>query len=149
MTNIGRFLAAAAVLGGVAAGGRADDAAAGRKAGEALVGTWKLKSAKYGGNGYMFPAGTTMVKHVTPVQFFWTTYDEEGTILRAAGGGYTLKEDLYVETPEYGVGEAFQVVKGKPQSFRWKIVGDEWRHVGTLSNGLTVEEVWKRVEKKP
>ncbi|MGL4460734.1 MAG: hypothetical protein ACRC1K_01160 [Planctomycetia bacterium] len=89
-----------------------------------------------------------MLKHVTPVQFFWTTYDDEGTIKRAAGGGYTLKGEAYVETTEYGFGGDFHIVKQQPQSFTCKIVGDEWRHVGTLGNGLTIEEVWKRVERK-
>jgi hypothetical protein len=113
-----------------------------------LVGTWKLTSAKYGGEEIKFPEGATMIKHVTPTQFMWATYDKDGTVFRAAGGGYTLKGDVYEETPEYGMSAAFQVVKGKAQTFKWKVEGNTWYHNGKLSNGLTIEEVWERVEKK-
>jgi hypothetical protein len=67
---------------------------------------------------------------------------------RAAGGPFTLKGDDYEETPEYGFSEDFNLIKGKPQSFKAKIEGNKWYHDGKLSNGLTIEEVWERVEKK-
>jgi hypothetical protein len=113
-----------------------------------LVGTWKLVSAKYDGKDFKFPEGTTMVKHVTPSQFMWATYDKNGKVSRAAGGSHTLNADKYEETPEYGIGEDFEVIKGKTHSFTWKIDGTKWYHNGELSNGLTIEEVWERVEKK-
>src|SRR5438093_11720308 len=56
-----------------------------------LVGTWKLLSAKYGGEESKLPEGLTTLKHVTPTQFMWTTYDKDGTVTRAAGGSYTMK----------------------------------------------------------
>ena len=37
-------------------------------------------------------------------------------------------------------------LKGKPQSFTWKVEGNKWLHSGTLSSGATIEEVWERVE---
>ena len=52
----------------------------------ALVGTWKLVSAKYGEQEFKFPEGTSMVKHITPTHFMWVTYDEEGKVARAAEG---------------------------------------------------------------
>jgi hypothetical protein len=113
-----------------------------------LVGTWKLVSAKYGGKEFKFPEGTTMLKHVTPTQFMWATYDKDGKVSRAAGGGYTLKGEVYEETPEYGIGADFDLIKGKAQTFKWKVDGNKWYHDGKLSNGLTIEEVWERIEKK-
>jgi len=113
-----------------------------------LIGTWKLVSAKYGGKEFKFPAGHTMIKHVTPTQFMWVTYDEEGKVTRCAGGGYTLKGEVYEETPEYGISSDFDLIKGKAQTFTWKVDGNKWLHDGKLSNGLTIEEVWERVEKK-
>ena len=87
-----------------------------------LIGTWKLVSAKYGGEGYTFPEATTHIKHITPTQFMWATYDQDGKVTRAAGGGYTLKDDVYEETPEYGLGPDFDLIKGKRthSSARWK-----------------------------
>lgn len=122
----------------------ADDAAPAIK----LVGTWRQISAKYGGQEHKFPEGVTTLKHVTPTQFTFLSYDRDGNVLRSAGGGYTLKDDVYEETPEYGIGPDFQVIKGKPQTFTWKIEGNKWYHTGKLSNGLTIEEVLERVESK-
>ena len=113
-----------------------------------LIGTWKLVSAKYGGQEFKFPQGTTHIKHITPTQFMWATYDEKGTVARAAGGSYTLDGDAYEETPEYGIGAEFELLKGKAQSFKCKVDGNTWQHKGKLSNDLTIEEIWERVEKK-
>jgi hypothetical protein len=124
------------------------DAAAEFKNESQLVGTWKLSSAKYGGQAHEFPEGQTMLKHVTPTQFTWLTYDEGGAVTRTAGGPYVIKGEEYVETPEYGLGADFELVKGKEQKFTWKVEGNKWHHTGALSNGLTIEEVWERVEAK-
>ena len=113
-----------------------------------LVGTWTLVSAKYGGREFQFPEGTTHVKHVTPTHFMWATYERDGQVTRAAGGIYSLKEDMYTETPNYGVGDDFAIIKGKAQSFKCKVDGNKWYHDGKLSNDLTIEEVWVRAEGK-
>lgn len=112
-----------------------------------LVGTWKLVSAKYGGEEYKWDEGTTTVKHVTPTQFMWASYDKDGKITRSAGGDYTIKGEGYEETPKYGMSSDFDIIKGKAQTFKWRIEGNKWHHNGKLSNGLTIEEVWERVEK--
>ena len=143
-----RCLAVIVALAASAAAGRADEPKAGAKADNKLVGTWKLVSAKYGGNEFKFPEGTTTIKHVTPTQFMWASYDSDGKVTRTAGGGYTLTGDTYEETPEYGISADFDVIKGKAQTFKWKVDGNKWHHDGKLSNGLTIEEVWERVEKK-
>jgi len=142
-----RGLAVVVVLA-VAAAARSDSPKSDAKADNKLVGTWKLVSAKYGGQDFKFPEGSVHIKHVTPTQFMWATYDKDGTVNRAAGGSYTLDGDSYVETPEYGLSEDFQIIKGKAQSFKWKVDGDKWYHTGKLSNGLEIDEVWQRVDKK-
>ena len=127
---------------------RAAEAKADAKSGNQLVGTWKLVSAKYGGEEFKFEEGITTLKHVTTSQFMWASYDKDGKLTRAAGGGYTLKGDVYEETPEYGFSSDFEGIKGKPQTFTWKVEGNKWYHTGKLSSGLTIDEVWERVEKK-
>ncbi len=113
-----------------------------------LVGTWKQVSAIYGGKEYKLPEGAITLKHVTPAQFMWASYDKDGVIARAAGGRYTIKGDVYEEVPEYGLSSDFDIIKGKAQTFTWKIDGNKWLHTGKLSNGLTIDEVWERVEAK-
>jgi len=127
---------------------RADEPKGDVQNGNRLVGTWKQVSAKFGGNDFKPEEGTTTLKHVTPTQFMWVTYDKDGKMTRAAGGRYTLKgKDGYEETPEYGLSSDFDVIKGKLQKFNWKLEGNKWHHVGALSNGLTIDEVWERVER--
>ena len=113
-----------------------------------LVGTWKLVAAKYGGEEFQFPEGTTMVKHVTPTHFMWATYGEDGTVSRTAGGTYTLEGDQYKESVLYGMGGDFNVIKGQTHTFQCEIDGITWRHNGKLANGLTIEEEWMRLEKE-
>lgn len=123
---------------------KADTAPASHK----LIGTWKLISAKYGGQESEISNQSTTLKHVTPTQFMWASYDKDGTVARAAGGSYTITGEVYEETPEYGLSSDFELIKGKAQTFKWKVEGNKWYHNGKLSNGLTIEEVWERVEKK-
>src|SRR6266550_7410035 len=146
--QVTRCLAVIIALAVTAASARPDEPKGDAKSDHKLVGTWKLISAKYGDQEFTFPEGVTMLKHVTPTQFMWATYDKDGTVTRAAGGAYTLKGEVYEETPEYGISSDFDLIKGKAQTFKWKIEGNKWYHNGKLSNGLTIEEVWERVEKK-
>ncbi len=113
-----------------------------------LIGTWRQVSAKYGGREHKFPEGVTTLKHITPTEFMWVTYDNDGNVMRAAGGPYTIKGEEYRETPEYGLGPDFTLIKGKAQTFTWKVESDKWYHNGKLSNGLTIEEVWERAAQK-
>jgi hypothetical protein len=127
---------------------RSDDPKGGAKPENKLVGTWKQVSARYGGREHRFPDGSTTLKHVTPTQFMWVTYDKDGKVSRTAGGTYSLKGEVYEEYPGYGISNDFLIIKGKPQTFTWKVEGNKWYHNGKLSNGLTIEEVWERDEKK-
>lgn len=142
-----RCLAVLVGLALTAGATRADEPKGGNKLQDRLVGTWKLASAKFGGQDASFPAGTTTVKHVTPTQFMWASYDNDGKVTRAAGGAYTLKGEVYEETPEYGISSDFDLIRGKPQTFKCRVEGNKWFHEGKLSNGLTIEEVWERIEK--
>jgi hypothetical protein len=76
------------------------------------------------------------------------SYDKDGKITRAAGGSYTLNGEEYQENPEYGMSSDFDLIKGKVQKFKCKVEGSRWHHDGKLSNGLTIEEVWERVENR-
>jgi hypothetical protein len=113
-----------------------------------LVGTWKQIKARFGGKAHNIPEGTVQLKHITQTHYMFVDIDKDGIIVDARGGPYTLKGEMFESTPEYGISEAFKALKGKPQVFQCKVEGDKWYHSGTLTNGLTIEEVWERVEPK-
>src|SRR5262245_18673522 len=117
------------------------------KAESKLIGTWKLVSAKYGGKENALPTAMTTIKHITPAQMMWLTYGADGIVTRAGGGSYTLQGDDFTDTPEYGVGQSFQAVKGRTHKFKCRVEGNKWYHTGMLDSGLTIEEVWERIEK--
>lgn len=132
----------------VATGVRADEPRNGAKADNPLVGSWKLVSAKWGGRERKFD-GITVLKHVTPAQFMWVRYDTDGVVKHAMGGGYTLTGEDYVETTDYGTGSGdFTAMKGKMHTFKVKVDGNKLHQTGKLDGGLTIEEVWERMEKK-
>ena len=139
-------LTALVLLAVLAATGRPDDAKPAPD--NKLLGTWKLVSAKYGGKESKLPDSATTIKHVTATQFMWVTYDKDGKVSRTSGGTYTIKGEKYQETPAYGISSDFDLIKGKAQTFTWKVEGNKWYHTGKLSNDLTIEEVWERDEKR-
>jgi hypothetical protein len=112
-----------------------------------LVGTWRLLTAKHGGRDFKLPEGTTMVKHVTPTHFMWAMYGKDGMVTRSIGGAYTIKGETYEEMAEYGISSDFDLLKGNAQTFTWKVDENKWYHNGKLSNGLTIEQVWERLDK--
>ena len=111
----------------------------------ALVGTWRLVSAKSGGQTIDFPPGTTILKHLTPTHFVWLHYDRQGQITQAGGGSYVVSGNRYDETPEYGLGEGIQPLLGKRQSFTARIAQGRWYHSGQETNGDVIEEIWERL----
>jgi hypothetical protein len=103
-------------------------------------------SMKVDGYDRSTPQTYTTYKHITPVGFIWVSYDKiTGTIIRAAGGTYTLKGNIYTEKIEYGIGKDFEVIKKSEPSFTAEVDKDQWYHKGRLANGQTIDEVWKRV----
>jgi hypothetical protein len=121
-----------------------DNGAAGK-----LIGTWKMISGKYDGAEADLPKSETTLKHITPGNFMWVTYDSETkTVIRTAGGTCTFKGEQYEETPRYGLGQDFEEIRDKTHVFTVKIEGDTWHHNGALAGGLKIEEVWERVKAK-
>jgi len=114
---------------------------------EGVVGTWQLVSAKANGKAVDIPAGTTVLKHLTPTDFVFVYYTQQGLITVAGGGRYTLKGDHYEETVEYGVGEGMSPYIGKTEAFTLRLDGDRWYHSGTEHDGTVVEEVWERAKR--
>lgn len=109
-----------------------------------VVGTWRLVSAKANGKPVDVPAGTTVLKHVTPSDFIFVYYNQQGLITVAGGGRYTLSGNHYAESVEYGVGEGIAPYIGKTEAFTLRIDGQRWYHSGTETDGTVVEEIWER-----
>ena len=122
-----------------------------KETGTKLEGTWTVLSIKYGIDKEFssFPKDKGHIKLLTPTHFMWVVYDvATKKVESSAGGTYSLDGNTYREQIDFASGEVEALV-GKPQIFTTKLDGDTWSLAGTLSNGLKIEEVWKRIPSKP
>ena len=113
-----------------------------------LAGTWQLVSTKYGDAKEFtdYPADRVRLKLITATHFTWLDYPADSKkIASAAGGSYTLDADAYTESVEF-VGEGMESYLGKKQTFKVKVEGDKLTQSGQLSDGLKIEEVWRRLK---
>jgi hypothetical protein len=130
----------ALIIGAMVAAGSAEDRPSPDKVVRGrLEGTWE--------HTFRDAPEHRQVKIINQTHFVWVTYArEDGRPLILAGGTYTFDGTTYKETCEFGgPGLAAEVV-GKEQTFSAEIEGDKWTHVGTLSNGFRVREIWSRVK---
>ena len=119
-----------------------------KKPEQEILGTWKLVSAKYGDNELKLEDLGITLKHITSTQFMWVSYNPETKLIsRTSGGMWKIKDDQYVETSEYGLGNDFEQIRGKEHKFTLRIEGDTWFHNGALANGLKIEEKWERIKR--
>jgi hypothetical protein len=114
----------------------------------ALVGTWVMVSTKYGDATESSPPPENLkaMKFITPTHFIWAHFDPKTKkITNSMGGTYSLNGSTYTEKPEFAF-EGMEEFVSKEQKFTAKIEGDKWIHSGELSNGVNLEEVWRRVK---
>jgi hypothetical protein len=113
-----------------------------------VAGTWRIVAQSADGEPVPDLGKTEAhIKHVTDAQFTWVTYNNETKqVTSALGGTCAIAGDTYIETPQYGLGQALELLRDKPQKFTWKLDEDRLHISGQLSNGLKLEEVWERVK---
>ena len=128
-----------ALFGLVAMGSACDKPQEGKAERGRLEGTWE--------HTFENAPQHRQVKIVNQTHFVWVTYvREDGTPLLLGGGTYTYDGKTYRENCEFG-GPGLPVeLVGKEQSFTAELEGDKWTHSGTLSNGLRVREIWRKVK---
>ena len=118
------------------------------QSGGSHLGTWQLVSTKYGdAKDFSDYAGENRrLKLITATHFTWVDYDTKTKkISSSAGGPYSLRDSVYIETIEF-VGDDMETYLGKKQEFTIRIDGDKLYQSGKLSDGLKIEEVWQRAK---
>jgi hypothetical protein len=75
----------------------------------------------------------------------WVWVGRKKKITNSMGGTYKHDGDSYIETPEYGF-EGMEAYVTKAKKFTAKVEGEKRTHLGTLSEGQTLMEIWKRVK---
>ena len=112
-----------------------------------LVGTWKKVAGRESKDGEWrdAPGEITMLKHITGTHVSWAIFrNDSKEIIAAMGGSVSIVGDKYIEIVEHGLGPIMELL-GKKQDFTWKIEGNKFTQVGTLSNGVYIEEQFERV----
>jgi hypothetical protein len=112
-----------------------------------LDGTWELVTYKYGPHGIRAMANDRReIKLISGTHFVWVIYDLRRKKATSVGGGtYSLQADHYIEQLDFSEGLPNNLI-GKAQSFKISIDGDKWQQSGVLSNGLMIEETWRRIQ---
>jgi hypothetical protein len=105
-----------------------------------------MVKATFNGQPLPIPADRRLLKLHTATHYVFVDANADGSVRDLIGGTYTLGTGKYQTMPTYGVGGAFERVKGKQQSFDCMLDGNRWLHKGTLSGGFTIDEVWERVD---
>ena len=105
-----------------------------------LDGTWELVS------GQPLPEGARDIKIISGGHFIFVAYDtEKGKPLYTGGGTYFLNGSSYTEHIDFASDQISAGLVGKDQPFTVKVDGDTFTQTGTLSNGKSLLETWKRV----
>jgi hypothetical protein len=105
-----------------------------------LDGTWELVS------GQPLPKGARDIKIISGGHFIFVAYDtEKGKPLYTGGGTYILNGSSYTEHIDFASDQISAGLVGKDQPFTVKVNGDTFTQTGTLSNGKSLLETWKRV----
>jgi len=105
-----------------------------------LDGTWELVS------GQPLPKGARDIKIISEGHFIFVAYDtDKGKPLYTGGGTYILNGSSYTEHMDFASDVISTGLIGKDQPFTVKVDGDTFIQTGTLSNGKSLSETWKRV----
>ena len=125
-----------------------------------LKGSWTLIKYKYGEDQELaeVPKVMNYVKHVTDRYFGWASYGENGNLIAAGGGTYTLTDSDYTESINYFHPHGFNLA-GTSVRFSYKREGNDWTIVGYTRNvqlnpgsgeyetidSVRLEEVWRKL----
>lgn len=111
-----------------------------------ITGTWRLDSYRYGDTGEFINQSRQQIKLITGNSFMWARYDPvTKKIISSAGGKYTLEGDNYSESIDYGFG--MDTYLGTVSKFKVNVGEGMFFMSGYLSDGLKIEEVWRKIEK--
>ena len=106
-----------------------------------LDGTWELVS------GQQLPKEARDIKIISGGHFIFVAYDtENGKPLYTGGGPYILNGSSYTEHMDFASDQIAAGLVGKDQTFTIRVEGDVFVQTGTLSNGKSLSETWKRVD---
>ena len=106
-----------------------------------LDGAWELVS------GQPLPKGARDIKILSEGNFIFVAYDRAtGKPLYTGGGTCLLNGSSYTEHVNFMSDQISAGMIGKDQHFTVKLDGDTFTQTGTLSNGKSLSEIWKRVQ---
>jgi len=129
----------------MAVGLRAQD---GSKSSGSHLGTWELASFRYGTNQPSFtdfPKTRHRIKLITETHYTWVEYgDTTKKVTASAGGTYSLDGNTYTESKDFGLD--MDTYLGQKHVYTIRVEGDKFFLSGSLSDGLKIEEVWRRVK---
>ena len=113
-----------------------------------LLGAWEFVSYRYGDQKEFAdaPKDRPHIKMITETHFLWFEFDASTKeIQTGAGGSYSLSGNTYIESTDFAI-RGMTNYLGKKHVFTVRVEGDRLTQSGALSDGLKIEEVWRRIK---
>ncbi len=128
---------------------------------EKIMGSWTLVKYKYGHDAEYnnVPEFMFYVKNVTDTHFSWCSYNpEDGNIIGAGGGTYTIDDKEYIENTEFWYPSGTSI-PGTQTRFHYEVNGNMWTISGYIKevelnpasgeimpiDSTYISEVWQRI----
>jgi hypothetical protein len=126
-----------------------------------ILGSWSLLQYKYGADADYndVPEFMYYVKNITTSHFSWCSYNpEDGDVIGAGGGTYTLKGKDYIESTDFWYPSGTSI-PGTKTTFTYTLKGNMWTISGYIKNvelnpstgemvpidSTFISEVWQRI----
>ena len=102
-----------------------------------MQGTWEAFGSR---------PGMRQVKLISGNHFTWVFYNRvTRRPVTMAGGTCSFTGDTYTEHIEFGGSGVQHAISGHAQVFTIRFDGDRMSKTGTLSNGMKINEMWRRL----
>ena len=132
-----------------------------RDVAEKLLGSWNLVEYKYGQDAEynQVPEFMYYIKNVTVNHFSWCSYNpENGKVIGAGGGTYTIDGKNYVESTNYWYPSGTSI-PGTRTTFEYELRGNMWTISGYIKevelnpasgemapiDSIYISEVWQKI----
>lgn len=111
---------------------------------DSLEGTWEYQGGIYNGKKEGAPTDYKMQRSYQDETYEGFVLEEDAEPEKYDGGNYEIRDSIYLETTTFS-SQPSQVLN-KTITYKFKREGELFTIMGTLPNGMQIEEYWKKIK---